>query len=38
MRYKEYELDLLEVESAHKRNTSPYRFWYNDIKKKSFRK
>ena len=35
MRYKEYELDLLEVESAHKRNTSPYRFWYNDIKKKA---
>lgn len=33
LNFKEYELDLLEVEGPHKQMISPYRFWYDHIKK-----
>ena len=33
MRYKEYELDLLEVEADYKKNISHKRFWYDHIEK-----
>jgi hypothetical protein len=33
VKFKEYELDLLEVEGSYKQNISQYRFWYNHIKK-----
>ena len=33
MNFKEYELDLLEVEGPHKQMISPYRFWYDHIRK-----
>jgi hypothetical protein len=35
--YKEYELDLLGVEGAHKQIISSYRFWYEHIKKNAFK-
>lgn len=36
-KYKEYELDLLEVEGPHKQLISPYRFWYDHIKKNALK-
>ena len=37
MNYKEYELDLLEVEGLHKQIISVHRFWYNHIKKNALK-
>ena len=36
-RYKEYELDLLEVEGPHKQLISSYRFWYDHLKKNALK-
>jgi hypothetical protein len=35
--YKEYELDLLGIETPHKQTVSQYRFWYEHIKKNAFK-
>ena len=37
MNFKEYELDLLEVEGPHKQIISTYRFWYEHIKKNALK-
>ncbi len=35
--YKEYELDLLDVEGPHKQTISAFRFWYEHIKKNALK-
>lgn len=35
--YKEYRLDLLGLEGAHKQSISPYRFWYEHVRKNALK-
>ena len=35
--FKEYELDLLGIEGPHKQSISPYRFWYDHIRKNALK-